>query len=172
MFYRGIYADFKYMEKLRRQRMLKEAEANSDSPNEDKGFNMCHSQTSGGEEAYDNGELPKTYLSKKVMLSKLKNEILKLKNSKENLKNFVPRPEKIINFIFSKTIEEIMEELNNMFNKEEFFNTFFIYSGVHYTGRYYRYTKFYKVISGEDLLIALAYHLYHPSTYEQLQIKF
>ena len=182
MYNRGVCSEITYLRKLIKTVNYKKSQANkyitSDESSEDKGFSPFHKQTKGGELAYENGEMPKTYFTKKVMLLEVERGMKELENSWKNgggsLQNLIPKPIQILTFIFSNPISSTINTLNKKYSKQELFNIFFKHSGVHYTGSYYRYTKFYKCINGEELLYTLINILHNPNpiTYEQTQIQF
>lgn len=180
MNYFSCWRVYKFLdrERTKKAKYSSSVKINSDEPSEDKGFNPSHKQTSGGYSAYEHGESPKTYLTKENMLKKVIKECLelqeKLRNGEETLQNFTPKPYLIMSYITSLTSSEIMKKLKSM-KKEELFNTFFKFSGFHYTGNFYMRTAFYKCISREELFTALAYIFkedFKPPTYEQMKIQF
>ena len=92
MFKRGISSEIKYL----RNNLIKTQGVTSDKVSEDKGYDPSHKQTSGGYLAYENGESPKTYLTKETMLMKIETSIKSLKESWENgggsLQNLTLKP--------------------------------------------------------------------------------
>ena len=175
---RGLPREIKFLERISRElyiRELNKAKLNSDKESYDEEFNPSHTHSKECEKAYINGEAPKSYLSKKVMLQKLEESMYELKLAWENkngvLKDINPLPIKILSFIFSSPIRETCEKISKELNKDEIFNRFFIYSGFHYMGKYYRYTKFYKCKQGQQLILSLINTLYKPPACEQLKLK-
>ena len=170
MFKRGILSEIKYL----RNNLIKTTYVKSDKASEDKGYDPSHKQTNGGYLAYESGESPKTYLTKEIMLEKIKISMENLKKSWENgggsLQNLTPKPYLSLNFLFSKSINQTISILKEKYNKEELFKIFFRPSGHHYTGSYYRRTQFYKCIEGGELLLALINTTYEPPVCEQLKL--
>lgn len=166
MFKRNLYSMLKY-EAMRKHKN----NINSDNPNERGKYNPSHKQTSGGYFAYERGELPKSYLTKRTMLEKIKSRLNKLKNLNNYPLTSHTFIKKTLLYVKRTNIDEIMKVLSK-YSKEELFKTYFKFSGIHYTGNYYRYTKFYQILTDEELLKNLSLPLFTPITCEQLTIQF
>ena len=123
---------------------------NSDNSIEDKGYKAGHRHTKGGFEAIERGERPMSYWTKKEVLDKV---FRVYKNALEGGASLSISA----HFILLKrsiSVKELFKKLGkirlNVLTKE-----FLEFKGTHYTGSYFRYTKFYGLRSDKAIVKAI-----------------
>lgn len=132
----------------------------SDSPSEDKGFNRKHSQTLGGKRAYERGEKPISYWTKQSIIEELAKTLDELKLN--------PKYRKFIatmNMTQQEIIQEVAENKTDLLKRE-----LLEFRGVHYTGNYFQYTRFYGFVKSEKLLTRICGKLAKPRETTQLKL--
>ena len=136
---------------------------NSDSRSEDRGYNPNHRQTEGGYEAYERGEQPMSYWTKQVILREIVNTLKLVINKRDSQALKIMR---LMNYS-NATARDLKETLNKL-SRKELLEKFLIFTGTHYTGNYYRYTKFYGI--SEQRLVNYILELYKPPVTVQLNL--
>lgn len=119
----------------------------NDHYTEDKGYNRLHRQTEGGLKAYYRGEKPLSKWNKKTIIK----GILKVLRESEIKAPKIHDKIKYHLSLGSLTIEDLSESLNKRYTQKQLIDKFLVFTGIHYTGNYYRYTEFYGIKSIEEL---------------------
>lgn len=115
----------------------KSSDYSEDAKSIRKDYDMTHSQTTGGIRAYARGEQPLSYWTKAELKRAFRKCIDNLPDAEaQKFKGFLSRinhtPETFIKKLFTRELDELQLILLEL-------------SGLHYTGRYYRHTQFYRV---------------------------
>lgn len=137
----------------------------SDNPNEDRGYDRTHSQTQGGIQAYRRGEMPITYWNKKTLLRKIQAEFAKIKRN-DKLYNRYKK------FLLEMNMpeDEVLSKLSKV-NLEDLQKYLLVVRGTHYTGNFFRYTKFYGLVNPRIMLIRVGNKLVKPKEVIQLKLN-
>jgi hypothetical protein len=137
----------------------------SDAPFEDKGYDRCHTQTRGGMHAYARGEMPISYWSKDILLHRIRETLEEASISKE----FAGRYKCFLQYE-GLNLNEIMVQLKK--TKADILRKRLLEcNGTHYTGNYYRYTKFYKVVPPSILMYRLRNYILKRKEVKQLKLN-
>ena len=137
---------------------------NSDNPNEDRGYDRNHSQTDGGIKAYIRGEMPLSYWKKKIILKKVCAEFRKVKRDR----TLYNRYKKLL-LELNMSEQELLTKLSKA-KLDELKKYLLTIRGTHYTGNYFRYTKFYGLVNPNIMMIRIGNKLVEPNTVTQLKL--
>lgn len=136
----------------------------SDHENEDRGYNRGHRQTRGGEQAYERGEKPLTYWQKQHVINRILFSLNKMRTNPDLHRKLTRllRDKNLDMTIIEKQLKKVKADILR--------SEFLEFTGTHYTGNYYRYTKFFNVVEDEKLLAKLRKNLI-PRVFEQLKLE-
>ena len=118
----------------------------SDNHTEDKGYRAGHRYTRGGLEAYARGEMPMTYWTKNNLL-----RVTFKKLSTFSTNSDVTKQYKSALSYLGRTHEEVIKQLEKL-PLDKLRAQLLEFKGTHYTGSYYRYTKFYGIVEDTVLI--------------------
>lgn len=138
----------------------------SDNPSEDKGYSQRHRQTIGGIQAYQRGEMPLSYWNKKRIMERVVAQFHKLKRDMK----YYNRYKSFITYL-NMPEKEILEHIEKV-NLTTLRKILLEYRGAHYTGNFFRYTKFYGLVSPTTMLIRVKNSLIKPKEVIQMKLNF
>ena len=136
----------------------------SDNPNEDKGYKVGHRHTHGGALAYERGEMPMTYWTKKNTLKAIHNKICEILKDTEMYRRY-----QSVLTTTGRTHEEVLDQLNHT-KLSDLKKHLLEFTGTHYTGSHFRYTKFYGIVDKLTFLTRLVRNLIKHREVKQLHL--
>lgn len=137
----------------------------SDRPSEDKGYSRSHRQTKGGMQAYNRGEMPLSYWKKEILIKRIE----ALLNATKRDTKYAKKYKDFISYMGMST-EEIIEQLKKV-KLQLLKDNLLEDKGVHYTGNYYRYTRFYGLVPQVTLMNRIKFRGFiSPRIVQQLKL--
>ena len=137
----------------------------NDHYSEDKGYNRTHRQTEGGLQAYARGEKPLSKWDKKTIIKNIFKKLEELKTKDPETYLRISKHVKLAGGN-QEDLEKRLQELTLM----QLIDKFLVFTGVHYTGNYYRYTEFYGIANSKTLEKIIKQEIYPEPFYVQLKL--